>query len=53
MRKLSSVLAKAKKQGMSLFKELMIMFKKELMKKVLTEGIDSFEKLISLLQSLN
>lgn len=53
MKRLSTMLAKAKKQGMPLFKELMVMFKKELMKKVLTSGFDAFEKLTTLLQSLN
>jgi hypothetical protein len=53
MRRLSTMLAKVKKQGMHLFKDLMVMFKKELMKKVLTGGFDAFDKLATLLQSLN
>ena len=53
MARLSRILAKSKKQSMELFKELMVMFKKEIMKKVLSGGFDAFEKLTTLLQSFN
>ncbi len=53
MKSLSSILAKSKKKGMDLFSELMTMFKKEVMKKVITSGFENFEKLTSLLENLN
>lgn len=50
MKKVSTILAKSKKKGMELFKELMVMFKKDLMKKVLTEGYEYFDTIVKLLQ---
>lgn len=50
MKKLSSIFAKSKKKGMTLFKDLMVMFKKDLMKKLLTQGYKYFEDIINLFQ---
>ena len=53
MMRISTILAKAKKQGIGLFKELMVMFKKNLMKKVLTEGYENVESILELLKEIS
>lgn len=52
MKRLSSVLAKTKKQSISLFKELMSMIKKDLMKKVISEGHEYIDGLLKLMQNI-
>ena len=53
MKRLSTILAKSKKQGLELFNELMKMLKKDLMKKVLTEGFEYVEGLLKLMSGMS
>lgn len=53
MKRLSSILAKTKKQSLKLFYELLEMFKKDVMKKLIPKAYEYIQEAIAYLQQLN
>ena len=52
MRRISKVLAYSRKSSLKLFKDFIDVFKKEMMKKTLWEGVEKLEELTSILKNL-